>query len=186
LNSGDVNHYLFKEFVDSLPTETECALRSSGYFGNLKKNIRSFKRENKRDFFVFRAPEFEDLDVSYFNQQDKGQIKEISDMLGIKLDYKVQDSDISSGARITLQYYGTIDEMVAQYKELNSVGGFNLLRRGIEEHDFIRKNFVNKFFGIRNKSLKPTFVTVGLETFGEDYLLATTGAMGPYRCRIRK
>ncbi len=80
-----------------------------------------------------------------------------------------------------LDKWGTIDEMVSLFEQLSGAKPTRLLQEGLEGSDFIRKNMTRIRLLGRGRKVVPTYVSVGLETPDGKYLLATTGAQGPYK-----
>lgn len=187
LELGDETHYLIRDFLQSLPDKAIKIFDSVGFVGDLKENLRRFRREDMRHFAIFRSPTFDDLVTEYFSAIPEAALTEIPDRLKIKLSYKQQDTDFLTGARAIFTFDGSIDEMIDKYRNLSSTDPRKLLLDYLNQSEVLRKNITKKtLFGLGKTKIVPTYVLVGIETSDGRYLLETTGSQGPYAGTSRK
>ena len=184
---GDETHYLIRDFIQSLQSEVRKVFDSFGYIGNLEENLKKFKKEDMRHFVILRSPTFDDLITEYFLTNPEAILTEIPDKLIVKIDYKQRDTDFVTGAREVIHFHGTIDEMLEKYKNLSSTNPKEILYGGLDKSEFLRKELIKKtLFGFGKRKLVPTYIAVGIETPDHKNLLDTTGAQGPYVCKLKK
>jgi hypothetical protein len=188
LKPGDEKHFLFVNFLQSIPDEAKKIFDSFGYIGSLERNLAWFKRERMRHFVIFRSPAFNNLANDYFSSTDQASVNKIKDNLIVEIEYKQQDTDIVTGARLITKFDGTIDEMINKYEELALTSPKELLTKGLNEQEFLRDNITkNEWFGFgKNRKIVPTYISIGIETPDRKYLLRSTGALGPYVGRLLK
>lgn len=183
---GDEFHDSVLEFIESLPNES-IMFDSLGYTGNLERNLNEgFKTNNRRHFLVLGSPTFEDLATEYFKSTPNSALIEIPDGLKVKIHYKIQDDYgweplVSIKGPYTQWSFGSsVNEMIQMYDGLSSTNPITLLDNAIDKDNVLRKHAFTDLLGFKKQKSHPLFVSVGIETFDEQYLLGTTYAQGPF------
>lgn len=184
LKLGDIDHYLFKDFLGTLP-EKSMVFDSFGYIGVLEKNLKKSERGNRMRFAIFQSPIFNELNTEYFASTPEAFFNEIPDRLKVKINYKVQDSEFLNGAMTNLIFNGTINEMIKKYNDLLLMDPKKLFTNNLDNDKVLRENVTKKKRFGKTKIL-PTYVSVGLETSDEKYLIGFTGVKGPYYGTLKK
>ncbi len=176
---------LVADFLKSLPAETERVLNSIGYIGDLKSNLKSFRKQDRRHFAILLLTDIGGLAAECFAKVPETPVIEIPDRLNLKINIKVQDSDFKKGVMYELASGGPIASMIRKYEGLSLIPPERLLVEAITKYESFRKNITKKrLFSPKKRKLLPTYVSLGLETPDSRYLLTTTGANGPYVWRF--
>jgi hypothetical protein len=186
---GDKDNYQFRQFLTSLPAGTLLVNNSIGYVGSLDDNIQSFSKENQRQFLIFSAESYPDLDTTYFSSRLGVGLKAIPNEAKLVVRYTLNQFPTYPSTNI--MYKGGIEEIIDRYKGL--VKGStdhvsitqleDLLWKQITESDDVRSILVYKsLFG--KERIRSFWMALGVETGDRRYLLRTTSSIGPYNAKL--
>ena len=174
-------------FIESLPADAGCVLKASGYAGSLESTCLSPRRSKEREFLIFRAASFDNLDLEYFATSPEARVMEIPDELAVRYYLKVQDTDMATGSFCQFCRSGTIAEAIGLYKKESQKDPRTLLLDSFMSVDFTWENMTrDTWFGLGKRKVLPTYVAVGLETLDGEYLLIKAGPHGPYDGKLSK
>jgi len=82
--SEDENHPMFKEFLTSLPADTQKVLESQGFIGSLEDCFEGISLKNM-NYLLFRTPEDSEININYFSQDYDTKLLTINDQLYVKI-----------------------------------------------------------------------------------------------------
>lgn len=183
IKPGYEDHHLLREFHASLPANTQKALDSFGYVGNLSDHLRRINSEEhrflenyRRHFFIFQTPAVEGLATEYFKSVPEGSILEIPDQLVFSVVYRRWDGlwlKRHLHGRISR---GSINETIQGYEEQWSTDPQKSIMKTINRSKTALESLTEeRWLGLgKTRKLPQTYIFIGLETADGKYLVKTS------------
>ncbi|MBU2589708.1 MAG: hypothetical protein KKA65_01995 [Nanoarchaeota archaeon] len=178
LKPGDENHYLFRDFLQSLPEDTEKLWDDIGYKGNLLDNIYALSKKIPRNHIIYQYEDSKKLNLDYFANNSISHIKEIkADDLEIILHFEVISKTKRRWKQFFPQYQipelkDNLAEIIKFYNKLKITPSNKFFDFAMQNKEFKEKFTKKSLFNRKKlKSLGLTYLVIGLSTLDNRYTL---------------